>query len=37
MYVYFSENPTYTIMAPQNCSSLAVNNWSTKTIVSSHL
>jgi len=36
VYVCFSENPTYTIMAPQNCSFLAVNNWSTKTIVRSY-
>jgi hypothetical protein len=36
MFVFF-ENHTYTIMAPQNCSSLSVNNWSTKTIFSCHL
>jgi len=36
LFVCF-ENPTYTVMAPQNCSSLAVSNWSIKTNVSSHL
>lgn len=35
VYVFFY--PAYTVMAPQNCSSLAVSNWSTKTNINSHL